>query len=136
MKEIELKLAGKLDRLTNKTLKFDERIRDGWFSAVYFLKTREIVRKNLPGNEVTMQFFQKKDAVLCGTDESIALIHTFAKDPKSLVIHSLKDGDKIKPYETVLTVQSPYENFVYLDGLIIVFLCLLMSVAMYIFFFI
>lgn len=38
MKEIELKLAGKLDRLTNKTFKFDERIRDGWFSAVYFLK--------------------------------------------------------------------------------------------------
>ena len=118
MKEIELKLAGKLDRLTNKTFKFDERIRDGWFSAVYFLKTREIVRKNLPGNEVTMQFFQKKNAVLCGTDESIALIHTFAKDPKSLVIHSLKDGDKIKPYETVLTVTGPYENFGYLEGLI------------------
>lgn len=118
MKEIELKLAGKLDRLTNNTFKFDERIRDGWFSAVYFLKTKEIVEKNLPNNEVTMQFFQKGEAVLCGTDESIALVHTFAKDPENLTIHSLKDGDKITPFETVLTISGPYENFGYLEGII------------------
>lgn len=36
MKEIEQKLQGKINRLTNKTFKFDERIKDGWFSAVYF----------------------------------------------------------------------------------------------------
>ncbi len=45
MKEIEQKLQGKIERLTNKTFKFDERIKEGWFSAVYFLKTREIVEK-------------------------------------------------------------------------------------------
>lgn len=118
MREIELKLAGKIDRLTNKTFKFDERIREGWFSAVYFLKTREIVKNKLPGQEVTMQFFQKHDAVLCGTDEAIALVHTFADEPEKLEIHSLKDGDKIKPYETVLTITGPYENFGYLEGVI------------------
>lgn len=118
MKEIDLKLAGKIDRLTNKTFKFDERIREGWFSAVYFLKTREIVEKYLPGNEVTMQFFQKDHAVLCGTDESIALIHTFARNPEKLEIYSLKDGDKIEPYETVLTITGAYEDFGYLEGII------------------
>ena len=45
MKEIEKKLAGKIERLTNKTFKFDERIGEGWCSAVYFLKTREIAEK-------------------------------------------------------------------------------------------
>lgn len=40
MKEIELKLKGEINRLTNKTFKFDERVGEGWFSAVYFLKTR------------------------------------------------------------------------------------------------
>lgn len=118
MKEFTLKQQGKIKRLTNKTFKFDERVGEGWFSAVYFLKTREIVEKVLPNNHVTMQFFQKKDAVLCGTDEAIALLHTFADEPEKLEIYSLKDGDKIKPYETVLTVSGPYQNFGYLEGII------------------
>lgn len=118
MKEIELKLQGKIKRLTNKTFKFDERVREGWFSAVYFLKTREIVEKYKPDNIVTMQFFQKENAILCGTDEVIALVKTFAKNPEQLEIRSLKDGDKISPYETVLTITGPYQNFGYLEGII------------------
>ncbi|MTT32528.1 nicotinate phosphoribosyltransferase [Terrilactibacillus sp. BCM23-1] len=118
MKEIELKVQGKIKRLTNKTFKFDERIREGWFSAVYFLKSCEIIKKEKPNNIVTTQFFQKEHAVLCGTDEAIALIKTFAKDPDQLEIYSLKDGDKIEPFETVLTITGPYQNFGFLEGII------------------
>lgn len=118
MKEIELKLRGEINRLTNKTFKFDERVADGWFSAVYFLKTREIVKEFKKDNVVTMQFFQKEDAILSGTDEVIALLQTFAEDPSSLEIHSLKDGDVISPYETVLTVTGAYQNFGFLEGVI------------------
>lgn len=118
MKEIELKLRGEISRLTNKTFKFDERVKEGWFSAVYFLKTREIAEKLVPDNHVTMQFFQKDEAVLCGTDEAIALLHTFADNPEKLEIHSLKDGDKIGPFESVLTVSGPYQDFGYLEGII------------------
>lgn len=118
MKEIEKKLNGTIKRLTNKTFKFDKRISEGWFSAVYFLKTKEMVEKKLPNNYVTMQFFQKEEAVLCGSDEAIALIHTFATNPEKLEINSLKDGDKISPYETVLTVTGPYQDFGFLEGII------------------
>ncbi|HLR42708.1 MAG TPA: nicotinate phosphoribosyltransferase [Pseudogracilibacillus sp.] len=118
MKEIELKLNGEISRLTNKTFKFDDRIKDGWFSAVYFLKTKEIVQKYKEDNIVTMQFFQKDEGVLCGTDESIALLHTFADHPEQLEIKSLKDGDKIAPFETVLTITGPYQYFGYLEGII------------------
>lgn len=118
MKEIELKIQGKIKRLTNRTFKFDERVKEGWFSAVYFLKTREIVKEFKPNNIVTMQFFQKDHAVLCGTDEVIALIKTFADDPESLEIYSLKDGDKISPFETVMTITGPYQNFGFLEGVI------------------
>ncbi|WP_377888136.1 nicotinate phosphoribosyltransferase [Alkalihalobacillus sp. R86527] len=118
MKEIELKMQGEIKRLTNRTFKFDERVKEGWFSAVYFLKTCEIVEEYKPDNLVTMQFFQKNDAVLCGSDEAIALIKTFAKDPNSLEIHSLKDGDKISPFETVLKIKGPYQNFGFLEGII------------------
>lgn len=119
MKEIERKLAGKINRLTNKTFKFDERIKEGWFSAVYFLKTKEMAEKKLPNNHVTMQFFQKTHhAVLCGTDEAIALVHTFSDSPETLVIHSLKDGDKVNPYESVLTISGAYQQFGFLEGII------------------
>ncbi len=118
MKEIELKLKGEIKRLTNKTFKFDERVKDGWFSAVYFLKTRDIVNKYRKDNIVTMQFFQKNDAVLCGTDEVIALLKTFADNPDELEIYSLKDGDKISPFETVLTITGKYQTFGYLEGVI------------------
>ena len=118
MKEIEKKLSGEIKRLTNKTFKFDERIKEGWFSAVYFLKTKEIAEKAMSNNHVTMQFFQKKEAVLCGTDEVIALVHTFAEHPETLDIQSLKDGDKISPYETVLTISGAYQQFGFLEGII------------------
>jgi nicotinate phosphoribosyltransferase len=118
MKEIELKLQGKIKRLTNHTFKFDERIKEGWFSAVYFLKTKEIARKYKPDAVVTMQFFQKNHSVLCGTDEVIALLHTFADHPEKLEIHSLKDGDQISPFETVLTITGRYQDFGFLEGII------------------
>lgn len=118
MKEIELKMQGKIKRLTNKTFKFDDRVGEGWFSAVYFLKTREIVEKYRPNSIVTMQFFQKEDAVLCGTDEVIALLKSFAKNPDELEIYSLEDGDQIEPFETVLTITGPYQNFGFLEGVI------------------
>ncbi|MCP3025348.1 nicotinate phosphoribosyltransferase [Halobacillus sp. A5] len=117
-KEIARKLNGEISRLTNQTFKFDERVAEGWFSAVYFLKTKEIVEHHLNDNIVTMQFFQKDHAVLCGTDEAIALIHTFSEHPEKLEIHSLKDGDRIEPYETVLTITGPYQYFGYLEGII------------------
>src|SRR5699024_4780266 len=102
MKEIEQKLAGKINRVTNKTLRFDKRIKQGWSSAVDSLMTKKIAEQKVPHNYVTMQFFQKENAVLCGTDEAIALVHTFAEEPEKLEIHSLKDGDRISPYESVL----------------------------------
>lgn len=117
-KEFELKQLGKIKRLTNKTFKFDKRIKDGWFSAVYFLKTAEIVKKHIPKRYVTMQFFQKHHAILCGIDEAVALIHTFAEHPERLKILALNDGDKIEPFETVLMIEGFYEDFGYLEGII------------------
>lgn len=119
MKELELKQQGKIKRLTNQTFKFDERVKDGWFSAVYFLKTTELAEKYCKNRVVTMQFFQRKDHVIvCGVDESIALLHTFARNPEQLEITALHDGDMINPFEAVLTITGKYEDFGYLEGLI------------------
>ena len=60
MKEIELKLKGEINRLTNKTFKFDERVGEGWFSAVYFLKTREIIEEYCPNKCCNNAVFSKR----------------------------------------------------------------------------
>jgi len=119
MLEIELKKQGKISRLTNKTFNFDPRIKDGFFSANYFLKSRKIVAENEPNHIVTMQWFQRRnDSMLCGIDEAIALIHTFAVEPENLVIEALNDGDIIQAEEPVLKVTGKYENFGFLESVI------------------
>ncbi len=117
--EIHLKEAGKQSRLTNKTFKFDERIGEGYFSANYFLKSRKIADEFLSGHIVKCQWFQRRDNVtLCGIDESIAVLHTFARHPEDLKIEALNDGDIINYGEPVLKVTGRYEDFGFLESII------------------
>lgn len=117
--EIKLKEAGKISRLTNKTFKFDPRLKDGFFAANYFLKSNKIVKENCPNHIVTMQFFQRTDdAMVCGLDEAIALIHEFAIHPEELEIYALNDGDIVNNGEPVLKVTGKYENFGFLESMI------------------
>lgn len=119
MKEIELKEAGKIIRLTNRTFEFEKSLGEGFYSANYFIKSRKIVAENEPGHIVTMQWFQRRDdSMLCGVDEAIALIHTFAVHPEELKIVALNDGDIIQNMEPVLKVTGKYENFGFLESVI------------------
>lgn len=117
--EIELKKAGKISRLTNKTFKFDPKISEHFYTAYYFVKTMKIIQTHLPNHYVTMQFFQRRnDTMVCGLDEVIALIHTFAKNPQNLQILALNDGDIVCDGEPVLKISGRYEDFGYLESLI------------------
>lgn len=118
MNELQRKEQGLQERLTNKTFKLDERYKDGYFSASYFLKTEKIIKDNFPDVEVTMQFFTRKSSVLCGIDEAIAMLHTFANNPQNLHIEALHDGDEVSPMEPVLKVRGRYQDFGYLEGAI------------------
>ena len=119
MLEVELKKQGKISRLTNKTFNFPKELGEGFYSANYFLKSREIVTKNKPGHKVTMQWFQRRDdSMLCGIDEAIAVIHTFAHNPQGLEIEALNDGDIINNMEPVLKVTGRYEDFGFLESVI------------------
>ena len=119
MNEVELKKAGKISRLTNKTFNFPKELGEGFYSANYFLKSRKIVSENLTGHIVTMQWFQRTDnAMLCGVDEAIAILHTFAVHPEELIIEALNDGDLISASEPVLKVTGKYENFGFLESVI------------------
>lgn len=51
-------------------------IRRGYRSALYFWRTKKIMEAN--DTNVTMQFFQKNNAVLCGIDEALAILRLCA----------------------------------------------------------
>lgn len=117
--EIKLKEAGKISRLTNKTFQFSPLLGEGFYTANYFLKTRKIVEEHLPGHTVVMQFFQRHDNVMvCGLDEAISLVKTFARNPQDLKIYALDDGDMINQNEPVLKIEGRYEDFGFLESTI------------------
>lgn len=92
-----------------------EKIKSGFYSDIYFLRTQEILMKAGYHPQVTMQIFQRKDAVLCGIDEAIAIIKQCAHHPDCLKIHALYDGDKIAPWETVMTLEGDLADFSHLE---------------------
>ncbi len=117
--QIELKRQGKIARLTNETFKFDERIKDGFFTANYFLKINKIISQNLPNHRITQQWFcRTNEYKLCGIDEAIALVATFAHNPQNLEIFALHDGDIVKSREPVLKISGKYEDFGFLESVI------------------
>jgi len=119
MLEIELKKLGKISRLTNATFQFDKKLGTGYYSANYFIKSKKIVEENVPNHIVTMQWFQRRDdSMLCGIDEAIAILHTFAIHPETLIIEALNDGDIIQNEEPVLKVTGRYEYFGFLESVI------------------
>src|ERR671930_2501979 len=64
-----------------------------------------------------MQVFQKKHAYLGGADEAIAVLKLCAEDWEDLTVHALYDGDKLQPYEPVLTIEGDYTSFAHLETL-------------------
>ena len=51
-----------------------ERMRAGYYSDKYFVRTREVLQGQGVDPSVTMQLFQKRDAWVAGTDEAIAIL--------------------------------------------------------------
>lgn len=104
-----------------------EKIRKGYFSAVYFNRTKYILEKEKNYKSVTMQVFQKHEgSMLCGIEEVIELLKEAAGYYKGgkwvskwskLSVKALKDGDVISPWETVMHITGPYVYFAHLESL-------------------
>ena len=62
-----------------------------------------------------LQVFQKKDSYLGGVDEAIAILKLCADGWDGLTVRALYDGDRIAPYETVLTIEGDYTAFAHLE---------------------
>ena len=104
------------NRLPVETFNFPiEKIKSGYYSDAYFLRTAEILNSDNHHPRVLMQIFTREHVVVCGTDEVIALIKTCAYHPENIIIHSLHDGDEVEPWETIMTIEGDLADFAHLE---------------------
>jgi nicotinate phosphoribosyltransferase len=91
-----------------------ERIRAGYYSDAYFNFTKQLLEEIGRHPRVTMQVFQKKESILGGIDEAIAVLKLCA-DWEQLEVQALYEGDEIAPMETVMTIEGDYSLFAHLE---------------------
>lgn len=103
-----------------------EKMRDGYYSDVYFNRAKEILSADHYHPRVRMQVFQRNTAVLCGIDEALAILRLcsgrydnggWADGWERLTVRALNDGDAIEPFETVMTIEGDYSLFAHLETL-------------------
>ncbi len=95
------------------------KIKSGYYSAEYFLKTKKIVERYLPKKVVKMQFFQRYNNVtLCGINEVINLLRQTLHKKELFAIEAIPEGSIINANEPVLKITGLYSEFGYLEGII------------------
>lgn len=92
-----------------------KKIKNGWYSDKYFVRTRNVLKRDNNHNRVLMQIFARKSGIVCGLDEAIAILKLCSDKPHELKIKALYDGDKIKAEETVMTIEGDYSTFAHLE---------------------
>jgi nicotinate phosphoribosyltransferase len=92
-----------------------EKMRAGWYTDAYFNHARATLLADRRHPRVVVQVFQKKHAWLGGVDEAIAILRLCAEEPNGLTIRALHDGDRLEPWETVLTIEGDYTTFAHLE---------------------
>ncbi len=102
-----------------------EKMREGYYADTYFNRARDILNADGHHPRVRMQVFQRSRAVLCGIDEAIAILKlcsgrhrpdgSWEEGWDRLSVMALYDGDRIEPFETVMTIEGDYALFAHLE---------------------
>src|SRR6187551_2846982 len=101
-----------------------EKIRDGYYSDTYFNLTKQLLEADDHHPRVVMQVFQRKDSILGGIDEAIAVLKqgaghyegdVWVNGWENLEVKALHEGDEIAAWETVMTIEGDYAEFAHLE---------------------
>jgi nicotinate phosphoribosyltransferase len=92
-----------------------EKMRGGYYTDAYFNHARATLEHDGRHPRVVMQIFQKNEAYLGGVDEAIAILKLCSHDWDALTVHALYEGDRIDPWETVMTIEGDYTLFAHLE---------------------
>jgi nicotinate phosphoribosyltransferase len=102
-----------------------ERIREGYYSDVYFNLTKDLLEGDDHHPRVVMQVFQRKESIFGGVDEALAVLKqcsghratdgAWVNGWDQLEVKALHEGDEIQPFETVMTIEGDYALFAHLE---------------------
>jgi nicotinate phosphoribosyltransferase len=101
-----------------------DRIREGYYSDAYFNNTKATLEDDDHHPRVVMQVFQRRQSLLGGIDEAVAVIKQCSGHHEGerwvdcfgeLEVRALHEGDVIEPWETVLTIEGDYALFAHLE---------------------
>ncbi len=91
------------------------KIKSGWYSDKYFVRTKEVLVRDDHHPHVLMQVWSQKSGVVCGIDEAVAVLK-LCSDPAGVIkIRALFDGTPIEEGETVMTIEGDYAAFAHLE---------------------
>ncbi len=118
--------TGQQERLSPAVFRLPvDKIRDGYYSDAYFNYTKELLEADDHHPHVVMQVFQRKESILGGIDEALAVLRQcsghrggdgkWVNGFKDLEVHALHEGDLIEPWETVMTIEGDYALFAHLE---------------------
>jgi len=94
-----------------------DEMRAGYYSDKYFARARSVLVADDCHPNVLMQVFCKSRAFVGGVDEAIAILRLCSFSWEDLTVKAVYDGEEIQPYETVMTIEGPYDAFAHLETL-------------------
>ena len=102
-----------------------EKLRAGYYSDAYFTQTKALLEAEGHHPRVLMQVFQRKDSILGGIDEAVAVLRectgrcapdgAWTPGWDEIEVRALHEGDEIAPWETVMTIEGDYSLFAHLE---------------------
>ena len=112
--------------------KFDPKIKEGDYSAKYFLVSKKILEQSNKNNVSLLRFKHfNKNVVVCGIQEVLQLIKFCLpeQDFKKTKIYYLEDGQITNEDQPILAIEGDYKKFGYLENVIDAILSRRSSVA-------
>lgn len=87
-----------------------EAVLKGDTADIYFSRTIEVLEKENLNPRAVMEVFPNGDGILCGVEETLALLKKVLPEGESEV-WALKDGEPVNRKEVALRISAPYVNY-------------------------
>jgi nicotinate phosphoribosyltransferase len=107
-----------LTRFPAELFQFDSRIREGWLSDRYFLRAAATLKHVGRNPNVTLQVFPRRGGMVAGLYECVRMLQTQLApeyDYRDLEVWTLRDGDRIEPWDVAFRISGPYVGFAHLE---------------------
>lgn len=114
----ERALYQQLARFPASLFQFDPRMRSGWLTDRYFVRTIGTLEHAGRDPTVTMQFFPKVEGVVAGLYECVRMLQTQLWEGtryEDLTVWLALEGERVAPWEVPFRIEGKYRAFAHLE---------------------